>query len=304
MARYLGHSGISLLRSALPALLGALIWLVWLAGPSQASDLLPPVPAEPSISGVPTIPLPAVSPAPDLDLLPALAPTPDLVPAPELVPDITVPPAVSSLPAVPTIPSPAVSLPPPLTGIPKAVINELPGAVVTPVVEVIDAVTPVIDRAVGNGPTLPVPTLAVPRPPALAPGSEAAASSARPPALAAATAFRRTIAVPPKAQAAPVTTTGSSPGFIPQMLVLVPAALLATAEIPPPAGAPPGKPLPPSAPPVQAGAANGPQGGSAHGAADLPDQRALAPPTGTTAVHDGPQIPAAGPSFDPGSSPD
>jgi len=92
-------------------------------------------------------------------------------------------------------------------------------------------------------------------------------------------------------------------GFIPHMLVVVPAALSATAEIAPPAGAPQGKPLPPATP-VQAGATNGPQGGSAHGAADLPDQRALAPPKGNAAVRDGPQIPAAGPSFDPGSSPD
>ena len=318
LARYLGHGAISLLRSALLALLGALVWSAWLAGPSQASDLLPPVPAEPSTSAVPTVPLPAVSlpavslaPTPAPTVAPAPIPTPALIvapapiPIPTPTPALTVAPAVPSVPAVPAVPLPAVSLAPTqLAEIPQAVINELPGAVATPVVGVIDAVAPVIDRAVGNGPTLPVPELQqVPGLLPLAPGSDAAASNAGPRDPAAANAFRRTSALPPKVQNGPG-MNAASPGFIPHMLVVVPAALLATAEIPPPAGAPPGRPLPPSAPPVQAGATNGPQLGSAHGAADLPDQRALAPPKGNAAVRDGPQIPAAGPSFDPGSSPD
>lgn len=275
MARSLGSRGAALLRPALLAALGALAWLVWLAGVSQASDLLPTVP---------TVPAPTVS----------LAPVPLPAPVGPLVYDVA-------------------------SAIPDTLVNQLPSAVVTPVAGIIDSVPPLVDNTISELPPLPelpsVPALppvagilpppvlglpvgAVPSVP-LPAGADAGAPAPPDP-----TTLLRTNALSPAVQAGPAANT-RSPGFTPDRLVFMPAAVPAATEMSPvPGGPPPGKPLPPAAPAGQAGAVPGPQGGSAHGAADLPDQRALAPPIGNGPVPDGRQNPAAEPAFDPGSSPD
>jgi hypothetical protein len=255
-----------LLRPVFLAILGALAWLAWLAGPSQASDLLPTVPAMPA---VPTIPIPTVSLA--------LAPLPD--PIGPMVPDI------SSV-----IPSPSR-----LVGIPNTLVNQLPSTTVTPIIGIIDTVPQVVGRTIDKVPPLPE----LPSAPALPPMT----GILPPPVLGLPIGAVLGVPLPPNVQAGPAANT-KSPGFIPDRLVLMPAAVLATTEMSPISGGPPpGKPFRPAFP-HEAGAAPGPQGGSVRGAADLPDQRALAPPFSNGPLPDGRKYPAAEPAFDPGSSPD
>ncbi|MBT8160727.1 MULTISPECIES: hypothetical protein [Arthrobacter] len=93
--------------------------------------------------------------------------------------------------------------------------------------------------------------------------------------------------------------------FEPQLASATPAAWLAvtgsTGRATQPAFP---KPFTPVAPASGAGSTLAPQTSSVQGAADLPDQRALAPPLIGGRTIDARQSPPAEPAFDPGSSPD
>lgn len=279
MAGYLGRRGISLLRPVLLATFGVFAWLVWLAGPSQAGDLLPAVPAVPS---------PSVSPAP-VSLSDPIGSIVGIVPS--------------------AIPSPSQ-----MAGIPKTLVNRLPTAPLTPVVGgIIDAVPPLIENTIRELPSLPeLPSVpALPPVPGILPPTgtnipavPASGNDASELAPRDATTILRTSALSPAVQ------TGPSAGksilrFTPDRPAPVfPAELAMTnsfvVAVDPPADAPDA----PAASPRESGSTSGPQGGSAHGAADLPEQRALLPPFHDGRVPEGRQNPAAEPAFDPGSSPD
>ncbi|MBB6407205.1 hypothetical protein [Arthrobacter sp. AZCC_0090] len=268
------------------AVIGAFVWLLWLAGPSQASDLLPSVPPAPS---------PSVLPAP-------VAPS-DLIGS--IAQDVP-----------PAIPGPSQ-----LAAIPKTLVNLLPGDAVPPVVGgIIDAAPPLVDNTIGQLPGLPGPPSVPPVPPVLPlppvpplpgilppPGIDVPAvplqgsgsGALTPPGSA--TLFRTS---------APTADGGSAayapiPVFIPDEAVpIFPAELAMTNSLPDPRDPLADTPAPAAASPPESSSMSGPHGGSAGGAADLPEQRALAPPFHDGRIPDGGQEPAAEPAFDPGSSPD
>jgi hypothetical protein len=257
---YLGRRCISLLRPVVLAAFGALAWLLWLAGPSQATDALPTIPAVPS----PSVSLPPV---------PLTGPVGSLV---------------NHVPSV--VPSPG-----PLATVPKTVVNQLTEQVLTPVVGVVDAVAPVVENTIGELPPLPDP----PAVPALPPVPGV------PPPHGPSVPAVPTSRFSPSVQSGPGAFTRNT-GFILTDLVVLPPEMLATTEMSPvPGGPPPGKKVPPAAPPQESGSTSETQGGSAaYGAADLPEQRALAPPPRQGPIPDRGQSPLDDPAFDPGSSPD
>ncbi len=284
MSGYLGCRGIFLLRPVLLAVFGALAWLLWLAGPSQAADILPTIPAVPS----PSVTLP---------------------PVPLAVP---IGPLVNHVPSA--VPSPSQ-----LATVPESVVNQLTDHALTPVVGLVDAVPPMVTNTISELPALPeLPSVpALPPVPGILPpqGPSASAVPAAPmragsgAVLTAPTPLVPTSPLSPSVQAGPGANTGSSgftrnPGFMPDG-VFMPAAVFATAEVSPgPGGPPPDTPAPAAVSPHESGSMSDPQGGSAFGAADLPEQRALAPPLHHGPIPDGRQTPSAEPAFDPGSSPD
>ncbi|WP_155854288.1 hypothetical protein [Arthrobacter sp. MA-N2] len=274
MAWYLGRRGISMFRPALLAVLGALGWLLWLAGPSQATDILPTIP----------VPMPSVS----------LAPIPLPAPIVEQVRS--------------AIPSPSQ-----LAAVPETVVKQVPAQPLSPVVGLVPATLSVVDNTIRELPALPelpaVPALppvpGVPLPPG--PSVPTVPASLRPGSGAALTAFALESPLSPALPELPAAPGASTRilRFIPDELVLTPMAELAIEATSTSSGEPPPDgPLPTTA--FQRGwdSTSESQGGSAHGAADLPEQRALAPPLSDGCVPDGDQGPAAGPAFDPGSSPD
>jgi hypothetical protein len=318
LARYLGRHGITLLRPVLLAIFGALAWLLWLAGPSQASDLLPTLPPVPAVPSVPTISLPAVS-------LPAVPVPAPIVPiAHDISSVIPSPKHVAALPETMVDQLPGVN---PLPGV-----IQPPGSAVPPLIAGLsDPASSLFDGTVGNVPSVPqlpsvdqlpyVPQLpSVPElppvPGALVPPGVSLPADVGPAVPESARARADAVAPPdpvhlstgalsPAARGVATTSTRNL-GFIRDELVVTPAAMLATTEMSPvPAGPPPGKPFPPAAPPRESDSTSESQGGSgAHGAADLPEQRALAPPFHNGPIPDGGPAPAAEPAFDPGSSPD
>ncbi|WP_234754287.1 hypothetical protein [Arthrobacter ramosus] len=249
-----------MVRPVLLAVFGALAWLLWLAGPSQATDLLPTIPA---------VPTPSVS-LPPVPLTDPVGPIVDHVPS--------------------VVPSPG-----PLATVPKTVVNQLTEQVLTPVVGVVDAVPPVVENTIGELPPLPEPPSVPALPPVpgvLPPHGPSVPAIPVDPLRAGSVA----------ALTAPTILASTSP----RTLVVLPPEMLATAEMSPvPGGAPPARQVPPAAPSQESGSTSESQGGSAaYGAADLPEQRALAPPPRHGPIPDRRQSPSAEPAFDPGSSPD
>lgn len=303
MAGSLGRHGLSVVRPVLLAVFGALAWSLWLAGPSQATNVLPAIPAVPAVSTVTTVPLSSVSLSP--------APLPD-----------PIGPVAHGLSSV--IPSPTQ-----VTALPGTVFNQLSGSTVAPLVTgLTDPTSSLVDTAVGTIPALPglpsvpqlpsVPALPPlpPLPGVLDPPGRGLPIGAVPavPLRALAEAGELAAADPTSLRTGTLSpaagrgtaTSPSIPGFLLADLVVLPPAMLATTEMSPvPGGPPPGKQVPPAAPQQESGSTPESQGGSAaYGAADLPEQRALAPPFHTAPVPDGGQAPAAEPAFDPGSTPD
>lgn len=274
MAGYLGCRGISLVRPVLLAVFGALAWLLWLAGPSQATDLLPTIPA---------VPIPSVS-LPPVPLTDPVGPLVDHVPS--VVPSLG-----------------------PLATVPKTVVKQLTEHVLTPVVGVVDAVPSVVENTIRELPALPEPPSvpALPEPPSV---------PALPPVRGILPHHGPSVpAVPPthfspSVQSGPGAITRNpgftrNTGFLPDGVVFMPPAMFATTDVSPVRGGPPpDAPDPASVSPPGAGSRSGPEGGSAFGAADLPEQRALAPPPRDGRIPDSRQSPSAEPAFDPGSSPD
>lgn len=296
MAGSLGCRRVSLVRPVLLAVFGALAWLLWLAGPSQAASVLPTIPAVPAVPSAPTIPLSS-----------------SLLPSP--LPDPIGPVAHGLLSAIPS--------PTQVSALPGTVVSQLPGSTVTPLVTALtDPASSLVDTVVGTIPALPglpsVPQL--PPGPALPPTLPPLPGVLDPPGRGLpigavpgvplraraesehALAYPTLLPIPGRGAA----TSMRIPGFILADLVVLPPAVLATTEMPQlPGGPPPGKQLPPVAPPQESGSTSESQGGSAaNGAADLPEQRGLAPPLHGSPVPDGGQVPAAEPAFDPGSTPD
>jgi hypothetical protein len=256
LAWHLGCRGISLVRPVLLAVFGALAWLLWLAGPSQATDLLPTIPAVPTPSvSLPTVPL-----------------TDPIGPVVDNVPSVVPPPGQ-------------------LATVPETVVSQLTKEVLTPVVGLVDAVPPVVENTIKELPALP------PEPAILPPSGPSV------PAV-------PTTRFSPSVQSGPGAITRRpgftrNTGFLPDGVVFMPPAMLATTDVSPVSGGPPpDAPVPASVSPPGAGSTSGPEGGSAFGAADLPEQRALAPPPSHDPVPDSRQCPSAEPAFDPGSSPD
>lgn len=280
MAGYLGCRGIFWVRPVLLAVFGALAWLLWLAGPSQATDLLPTIPA---------VPTPSVS-LPPVPLTDPVGPLVDHVPS--------------------VVPSPG-----PLATVPKTVVNQLTEQVLTPVVGVVNAVPPVVENTIGELPPLPEPPSvpALPPVPGILPPHEpsvpavpvdplGAGSVA---ALTAPTTLVSTSPLTPAMQSGPGAFTRNTGFILADRVVLPPEMLATTDRSPVPGGPAPGKQVPPAAPPQESGSTSQSQGGSAaYGAADLPEQRALAPPPRHGPIPDRRQNPSAEPAFDPGSSPD
>ena len=280
MVGYLGRRGISLLRPVVLAAFGAVAWLLWLAGPSQATDALPTIPAvptAPAVLTVPTIPLPAVS----LPHVPLPAPIGQLVPGiSTVIPTVT--PVVEGL--TDTVKS--VNIVPPLPELP--LLPELPSVPELPALPPVSAVLP-LPRELG------IPAATAPLPPRSDVGTLAPTAP---------TTLIGMGALSPAVRTAQGASTGIR-GFIPDKLVLMPPAELAIAGTSNSSGEPsPDKPLPSTAFQPGAGSTSGPEGGSAFGAADLPEQRALAPPPRHGPIPDRRQCPSAEPAFDPGSSPD
>ncbi|UKA62374.1 hypothetical protein [Arthrobacter sp. FW306-04-A] len=210
-----------------------------------------------------------------------------------------------------TIPSPSQ-----LATLPKTLVNQLPNDAASPAIGgIIDAVTPAVDSAIGellpvlpSVPALPparrilppsgtsVPAaLTVPVPAGLPASAPTPADPAR---------ILRTSALSPAVQTAP-SANKSILRFIPDKPAPVfPAELAMTDSLVVAVDPPADTPDPAAASPRESGPTSGPQGGSAHGAADLPEQRALLPPLHDGHVPESRQNPAEEPAFDPGSSPD
>lgn len=295
MDGYLGRRGVSLLRPVLLAIFGVFAWLVWLAGPSQAADLLPPLPPVPSVPSV--TPVPSIPPSPTASIVPVPLPGP----LGSLVGDV-----------FSAIPSPSQ-----LADTPKSLVNQLPNNAEPPAaVGIIDAVTLPVESTLGELPPLPVPALppvpsSPPEPGSLPPSGTSVPAVFTVPLPAGPSASVPTPPDPTRIlRSSPAVQTGppALKGFlrlIPDKPVPVfPAELAMTnssgGAVDPPADTPD----PVAESPPESGSTLGPQGGSAHGAADLPEQRALLPPFHDVRVPEGRQNPAAEPAFDPGSSPD
>ncbi|MDQ0031766.1 hypothetical protein [Arthrobacter bambusae] len=184
----------------------------------------------------------------------------------------------------------------------------------TPVIGVVRSVQGVVGRTVKELAALPErpPVTELPQVPAIPqhqdPGVPAVAAAPlhaeSGPALTDPSTIVRTNASPLADQAGARAGTRTS-GFEAKGVVFAPAALVTTADLSPvPTGPPPDTPATALGSPHDAGSDSGPPGGSSHGEADLPEQRALAPPPRHGPIPDGRQIPSAAPAFDPGSSPD
>ncbi|UKA58288.1 hypothetical protein [Arthrobacter sp. FW306-2-2C-D06B] len=264
-----------MLRPVVLAAFGALAWLLWLAGPSQATDALPTIPAVPS---------PSVS----------LPPVPLTGPVGSLVNHVQ-----SAAPSGSQV-----------AAIPETVVNQLREQVLTPVVGAVNAVPRLVENTIKELPALPEP----PSVPALPPLPPA------PGILEQATGILQSqgpsVPVVPTTLLSPSVQSGSgattsdpgftrNPAFMPDGVVFMPPAVLATADVSPvPGGPPPDTPVPASVSPPGAGSTSSPEGASAFSAADLPEQRAQAPPPRHGPIPDRGQSPSDDPAFDPGSSPD
>ncbi|WP_345447109.1 hypothetical protein [Arthrobacter gyeryongensis] len=227
----------------------------------------------------------------------------------------------------------AVPGPTQVAALPGTVVSQLQGSTVAPLVTgITDPASSLVDTAVGTLPALPglpsvpqlpsLPALTPPLPPLPPlpgvldpPGTGLPIGAVPTVPVRARTGTEALVPNDPKflhagtLSPAPGRGTATStriPGFILADLVVLPPAALATTDMPQvPGGPPPGKQVPPVAPPQESGSTSESQGGSAaNGAADLPEQRALAPPFHGSPVPDGGQAPAAEPAFDPGSTPD
>ncbi|BAS15934.1 hypothetical protein AHiyo8_42370 [Arthrobacter sp. Hiyo8] len=140
MAGSLGCRRVSLVRPVLLAVFGALAWLLWLAGPSQAASVLPTIPAVPAVPSAPTIPLSS-----------------SLLPSP--LPDPIGPVAHGLLSAIPS--------PTQVSALPGTVVSQLPGSTATPLVTALtDPASSLVDTVVGTIPALP----GLPSVPQLPPG--------------------------------------------------------------------------------------------------------------------------------------
>jgi hypothetical protein len=278
LARSLGRRGIYVLRPLLFAAFGALAWLLWLAGPSQATDVMP---------GIPAVPAPSVS----------LPPVPLADPLGRLV---------NQDPS-------GVAVPSQLATVPGTVVRQLTDHALTPVVGVVHGAQRVVTNtlkelaALPEGPSVPE----LPRVPGILrnKGASVPAVPAAPPragpgaALTGPSTLVHTKPVPPAVQAGSRASTRTS-GF-PDGVVFAPPAVFAASDVSTvPGGPPPDAPAPAAASPHEAGSMSGPEGGSTFGAADLPEQRGLAPPPGHCPIPDRRQTPSTEPAFDPGSSPD
>lgn len=279
MAGSLGRRGISVLRPVLLAVFGALAWLLWLAGPSQAADVLPAIPAVPAASvSLPPVPL-AHRVGPLINHVASAVPNPSHV---ATVPgtvvhqlsDHAVKPVVGAIEAV--------------NSTVKSTIKELPAL---PHAQSVPGSQGAIERIRHQGPTVQTP--------ATHPNAESGTD---------AESVTGAESVTSPLPAAVRTLSEANPrnsGFTPDTVVLMPVAVFATPGASPvPGGPPPDTPAPAAASPHEAESMSGPEGGSAFGAADLPEQRALAPPPGHGPIPDGGQTPSTEPAFDPGSSPD
>jgi hypothetical protein len=275
-----GRRGVSLLRPLLLAVFGALAWLLWLAGPSQAADVLPAIPAVPAASA-------SLPPVPLTDRIgPLVNNVASSVPSPSHVD--TVPGAV-----VRQLSDHAVK---PLVGaigaVPLTVKNTMRDLPALPELQSVPGLQRVIEVLRNQGPSV----RAVPVAPNAGSGMNAGSGPA--------TTSVRTSPHPPAVQTGPEANARSF-GFTPGGVVLMPVAVFATSDVSPvPGGPPPDTPAPAAASPHEAGSMSGPEGGSASGVADLPEQRALAPPPGPGPIPDRGQTPSTEPAFDPGSSPD
>ncbi|WP_423182407.1 hypothetical protein [Arthrobacter sp. NyZ413] len=292
LAGYLARHGIVFVRPFLLAAFGIVAWVLWNGGPSNASDLLPSAPAIPTPVPVPVVSVPAV-PVPDpASLLKQLSGT-------------AVKPLTGTVAPVVNAATPLINTVPRVNPVP--LVNPAP---------VIDTVPPTVDHTIGalpdllklpGLPVLPLPAVPVPPPIAgtLPPPSNRPGEV--PPALVPSAVQSATHPLPTtNAPAAPsrlVTAVGSVI-FEPQLAFATPAASLAVTGSTGRATHPAPKPFTPVAPASGAGSMSAPQTSSVQGAADLPDQRALAPPLVGGPAIDARQSPPAEPAFDPGSSPD
>ncbi|WP_442544647.1 hypothetical protein ACSBOX_02485 [Arthrobacter sp. KN11-1C] len=268
-----------MLRPVLLAVFGALAWLLWLAGPSQAADVLPAIPAVPSASvSLPPVPL-ADRVGPLINQLASAVPNPSHI-----------------------------------ATVPGTVVHQLSDHAVKPVVGAIDTLPSTVKNTIRELRALPDPQSV--------PGSQRViaairhqgptvqtAPAAHPNAESGTDAESGTATVcmsplPAAVQTRSEANTRNS-GFTADAVVPMPVAVFATSGASPvQGGPPPDTPAPAAASPHEAGSASGPEGGSAFGAADLPEQRALAPPPGHGPIPDLRQTPSTEPAFDPGSSPD
>ncbi|MGM7777053.1 hypothetical protein ACSVHC_13710 [Arthrobacter sp. KNU-44] len=196
-----------------------------------------------------------------------------------------------------------------LATVPETVVNQLREQVLTPVVGAVDAVPPAVENTIKELPALPEPPSVPALPPAPSPGTLPPQGPSVP-AVTEATTLVRTSPLTSAVQPGKGAAT-SDPGFtrntafMPDGAVFMPPAVFATTDVSPvPGGPPPDTPVPASVSPPGAGSTSSPEGGSALGAADLPEQRALAPPPRHGPIPDRGQSPSDDPAFDPGSSPD
>ncbi|MFB9713381.1 hypothetical protein ACFFPI_04340 [Arthrobacter methylotrophus] len=205
----------------------------------------------------------------------------------------------------------AVPSPSQLAAVPETVVKQLPAHPLSPVVGIVPDALSVINNTIRELPALPEPPPLPALPPVLGvlppqePGVPVVpAASLRTGSGAALTVLSLESPLSPAVQIARGASTRIL-RFIPDELVLTPMAELAIEATSISSGEPPpDRPLPTTAFQRGSDSTSESQGGSAHGAADLPEQRALAPPLSDGWVSDGDQGPVPGPAFDPGSSPD
>ncbi|MEZ2390452.1 hypothetical protein AB6813_13060 [bacterium RCC_150] len=310
MAKFPRHRVYAFARPALlipvGSLFGAFGWMLWIAGPSNASDLLPTVPEIPSVA-VPSVTVPSVT-VPSVTV--TSGPLPLSVPAtvlpqvtvlpPDPVPTLGTVPVLGALPTLGTVPAvidkavgvlPYVPQLPPAPGLP-----DLPGVLTPPVGGLPDVPVPL---------PLPLPLPVVPGVPALsAPAAHAIAGT-----HAVAPPSNIIAAMPPAGTIAPTglkgpAGAGRSFGFIPNVPAPESPILLATTGSTQGDGRDPANKETLPVAPAEQGSTLEPQGGSVHGAADMPEQRALAPPANSAHIPENLQKPPVQPAFDPGSSPD
>ncbi len=218
--------------------------------------------------------------------------------------------AADVLPAIPAVPAVSDSLPPvPLADRVEPLIRHA----VKQVVGTIDIVPSTVKNTIKEIAALPDPQSV--------PGSQRVieivrnqaptvqtAPAASPRVESGAGAESGTVAVRTSPLPAAVQTTSEAKpqnsGFTPDAVVPLPVVFASSDVSTVPGGPPPDAPAPAAASPHEAGSMSGPEGGSAFGAADLPEQRGLAPPPGHGPIPDRRQTPSTEPVFDPGSSPD